>query len=628
MKLKDLKADHPIELAEYCQMKDLFEEPTIAWWAPHTIKKKNQIISKVKARTKKKSQKYGIRIPKNVDEALEIDRITGTTFWRDAIDKEMKNVRVAFDILDKEKNIEPGRTYLECYMIFDVKMDFTRKARFVANGSKTPDLENTYAGVVSRETVRIAFVYAALNELDVTAGDIQNAYLTAPTSEKYWTICEPEFGKELQGSKALIVRALYGTKCAGRDFRNHLRGCMEMLKYQPCLADPDLWMRDAVDKNGREYYEYVLLYVDDCLVIGENAKEQIYQIDKYFPMKPSSIGSPSIYLGAKIGIMQLNDGTKSYYFNMSQYIKEAIKNVELYLKGKNLALLKHTTIPITSNYTPEVDASPELDDNDAAYYQSLIGILRWMVEMGRIDIITEVSMLSSFVAMPRQGHLSQVLHIFAYLKSHGNARLVLDPSYPEINDEDFEKNGDWTAYYGDEVDLPPPNAPKPKAKEFIVKAYVDASHACCKLTRRSRTGFIVYLNKAPVYWYSKKQGSCEISTFGSEFVAMRQCCDYIRGLRYKLRMMGIPVNNPAILYGDNQSVLWNTSVPDSTLKKKSAAVAYNYCREGVSRNEWVTKYVPSIENPGDIMTKSVVQHRKEKIRMILYDIYDYDDKRV
>ena len=89
-------------------------------------------------------------------------------------------------------------------------------------------------------------------------------------------------------------------------------------------------------------------------------------------------------------------------------------------------------------------------------------------------------------------------------------------------------------------------------------------------------------------------------------------------------MMGIPVNNPAIIYGDNQSVLWNTSVPDSTLKKKSAAVAYNYCREGVSRNEWVTKFVCSKNNPSDIMTKSVTQHRKDKIKMLLHDIYDYE----
>jgi len=75
-------------------------------------------------------------------------------------------------------------------------------------------------------------------------------------------------------------------------------------------------------------------------------------------------------------------------------------------------------------------------------------------------------------------------------------------------------------------------------------------------------------------------------------------------------------------------VLWNTSVPDSALEKKSAAVAYNYCREGVSRNEWVTRFVSSIKNPGDIMTKSVTQHHKEKIRMTLYDIYDHDQKKI
>ena len=88
-------------------------------------------------------------------------------------------------------------------------------------------------------------------------------------------------------------------------------------------------------------------------------------------------------------------------------------------------------------------------------------------------------------------------------------------------------------------------------------------------------------------------------------------------------MMGIPINNPALVYGDNQSVLWNTKVPDSTLKKKSSAVAYHYCREGVSRKEWLTNYVHTSENPSDIMTKSIsnLQDRKRKIRMIMYDIY-------
>ena len=85
----------------------------------------------------------------------------------------------------------------------------------------------------------------------------------------------------------------------------------------------------------------------------------------------------------------------------------------------------------------------------------------------------------------------------------------------------------------------------------ILRAFVDASYTNCKLIRRSRTGFIIFINSVPVYYFSKNQGSCEVSTFGSEFVAMKQCCEYIRGLRYKLRMMGVPVNNPTFIYGDN-----------------------------------------------------------------------------
>ena len=125
--------------------------------------------------------------------------------------------------------------------------------------------------------------------------------------------------------------------------------------------------------------------------------------------------------------------------------------------------------------------------------------------------------------------------------------------------------------------------PEPRGHGFIMRAKVDADHASDTVSRRSRTGLLIYLNCALVYWWSKKQTSVESSSFGSEFVAIKQCCEYIRGLRYKLRMMGIPVEGPAYIYGDNQSVLANTTIPDSTLKKKSQSIAYHFVREGVAR---------------------------------------------
>jgi hypothetical protein len=123
------------------------------------------------------------------------------------------------------------------------------------------------------------------------------------------------------------------------------------------------------------------------------------------------------------------------------------------------------------------------------------------VEMGRVDISCEVSMLSSHVALPRKRHIQQVFHIFSYLKSHHNARLVFDQSYSKMDFSKFEKY-EWEIYYDKVKEDVPLNAPKPLG--LVIRAYDDASHTGSKLTRRFRTGFIVMLNNSPIYWMSKK----------------------------------------------------------------------------------------------------------------------------
>ena len=120
-------------------------------------------------------------------------------------------------------------------------MDFTRKARWVKDRHLTPDPDTSnYAGVVSRESVRIALTYAALNDLDVCAGDIKSAYLQAPSSEKHYIICGDEFPLEWQGRVAVIRRALYGGKFAGSDYWKHTRSCMEHLGFESCRGDQDV----------------------------------------------------------------------------------------------------------------------------------------------------------------------------------------------------------------------------------------------------------------------------------------------------------------------------------------------------------------------------------------------------
>ena len=128
--------------------------------------------------------------------------------------------------------------------------------------------------------------------------------------------------------------------------------------------------------------------------------------------------------------------------------------------------------------------------------------------------------------------------------------------------------------------------PRPLGGKIITMwVFVNSDHAGDQFTRRSRTGFIVFLNSDPIHWRSKKQGSCETSTYVSDMFAMKQACEFVQVLRYKLRMMGIPVDEPSFMFGDNQSVLANTANPGSTIKKESQSICFHFISEGCTRDE-------------------------------------------
>ena len=166
--------------------------------------------------------------------------------WRYGIEKEVNTVMIAFKLLDEGE--KPPHTYQEiiCHMIFDINMeDFCKKARYVAGVNATvAPTTLTYASVVSRESVRIAITLDALNYMEVKTSDIQNAYLTAPCSEKIWTTLGSSFCTELSGKKSLVVRSFYGIKYSGASFINYLAEGMRNLGYSSCLVDPDLWFKE------------------------------------------------------------------------------------------------------------------------------------------------------------------------------------------------------------------------------------------------------------------------------------------------------------------------------------------------------------------------------------------------
>ena len=117
--------------------------------------------------------------------------------------------------------------------------------------------------------------------------------------------------------------------------------------------------------------------------------------------------------------------------------------------------------------------------------------------------------------------------------------------------------------------------------------------------------------------------SVESSLFGSEFIAMKQCCMYLWGLQYKMRMMGIPCELPVFIFSDNQSMFANTTIPNSTLEKKSQSIAYHFVREGTTKDEWRTWSMNMHNNEVDLLTKLLPNGEKRKglVRNLLHHIF-------
>jgi hypothetical protein len=151
----------------------------------------------------------------------------------------------------------------------------------------------------------------------------------------------------------------------------------------------------------------------------------------------------------------------------------------------------------------------------------------------------------------------------------------------------------------------PPNAPEPLGNPVILSCFVDADHAGNQVTRRSHTGIILFCNRAPIIWFSKKQNTVETSTFGSEFIALRIAVELIEGLRYKLRMFGIPIKGPANVYCDNAGVVVNSQMPQSTLKRKHNSIAYHRVREAAAAGTIRVAKEHNTSNIADMLTKVV-----------------------
>ena len=177
-----------------------------------------------------------------------------------------------------------------------------------------------------------------------------------------------------------------------------------------------------------------------------------------------------------------------------KYLDAAIKNVEDNLEKHELKLPTICDTPLSSNYRPSKDTTTELNASGVQDLQGLIGGLIWPVELVRVDILLEVSLLSTRLTFTYEGHLQQVYYIFGYLKKSPRQRVFMNPDHPHI---DRFKKFDRVDFYIDVEESIPSDMPEPRGNVMSTHFFVDANNAANKVTRRSQTGILLFYNKAP-----------------------------------------------------------------------------------------------------------------------------------
>jgi KUP system potassium uptake protein len=429
-----------------------------------------------------------------------------------------------------------------------------------------------------------------LNGLDIMVGDVGNAYLEAFTKEKVCFIAGPEFG-ELEGHMMIIVKALYGLRTSGARYWERFADTLRAMGFAPSWADGCVWMRDA-----GTHWEYVCVYVDDLMAIMTDPKAFFDELQgPKYKYKLKGVAAPSYHLGGDFS----RDADGTYVWGAKTYVKRLIANYELMFGQKP----KEWSSPAEHGDHPETDTSELLDADGIRQYMSLLGALQWSISLCRFDVATAVMTLGRFRVAPRIGHMERVKRVCGYLRKYPDAAIRFRTGIPNYDGIEIPKH-DWMySVYGEASEELPPGMPTPKGKPVRTSSFVDANLMHDLTTGRSATGIIHLVNQTPIEWFSKRQNTVETATFGSEFVAARQCTEQVYDLRYTLRMMGIPLDGTAYMFGDNQSVITQSTIPHSVLSKRHNALAYHRVREAVSAGVVYFLKIDGKENIADCLTK-------------------------
>ncbi|KAI3707507.1 hypothetical protein L6452_26097 [Arctium lappa] len=503
--------------------------------------------------------------------------------WVDAMNLEMEALyRNGTWLLT---DLPPGRKPIGCRWIYKIKYKSTGeieryKARLVAKGYSQRehlDYEETFSPVVKMVTVRCVIALAVQNKWPLCQLDVNNAFLYGNLVEEVYMSLPPGYFSANDKRVCKLVKSLYGLKQAPRQWYEKLSTCLIDHGFIQSTSDYSLFT-----KCFDNIFIVLLVYVDDIVITG-NSYPEIQEVKNYLQsrFKIKNLGVLKFFLG-----IEILETKKGVCMSQRKYCLELLNDFG-YLGCKPISTPMDMNLVVTDSVGSEIKDPPL---KDFTGYQKLIGRLIYLLAT-RPDIAFAVHCLSQFMHSPRESHLKLALRVLRYLKASPGK--------------------------GINFSLCP-------TSDFKLSAFVDADWGKCLSTRRSVTGYCLFLGNCMISWRSKKQSTVSRSSAESEYRAMASALCEIIWVLSILADLKVDSLLPVNLNCDNKSAIQIANNPVFHERTKHIEIDIHQVRNKISSGMLKTVKVLSTENSADIFTKSlgVNQHHYLVSKLNMLDLFN------
>jgi hypothetical protein len=474
-------------------------------------------------------------------------------------------MQAEFDALQANKTWSlvprpPGARVITGKWVFKHKMNADGtleryKARWVVRGfHQRPgiDFGETFSPVIKPATIRTVLTLIASKGWPAHQLDVSNAFLHGNLREQVYSQQPTGFVDPARPNDVcLLSRSLYGLRQAPRAWFDRFVAHVTSLGFIQSRADTSLFV---YHRHG--VTAYLLLYVDDMILSASTTallRHLIQRLHEAFKVK--DMGPVHHFLG--INVRRTSTG---FFLSQAQYAEELLDRA-------GMAICK--AVPTPADTKPKTSSTDGTPLSDATTFRSLAGALQYLV-ITRPDIVYAVQQVCLHMHAPRDVHLTMLKRILRYVKGTPSLGVQLRT-----------------------ITTP------------TLTVYSDADWAGCPDTRRSTSGFCVFLGSSLISWSSKRQTTVSRSSAEAEYRAIANAVSESSWLRQLLGELRCPVNIATIAFCDNISSVYMSRNPVHHRRTKHIELDIHFVREKVAIGELRVTHVPSARQLADVFTKGL-----------------------